>query len=376
VRVQITNDFADRNLYDSWNEILSQPENANVQLTHEWLSTWWEVFGDNKKLLLITITEGDRIVGIVPLTISKVMGKAGLELRKLTFVGDGLTDYHDLLIADTRRKEALQVLSKFVVNCKDNWDVIHFRNVRGSSPNLSMLRDTFEDTSLAFFERINTRCPYISIDGAWTDYYDALGKNIRSDIRRRTNRLAQMGTAEFVRLHQVEDVPATLNTVKSIHIKCQQAKGETSWFTDEKRFRFTSLILERLGERKWLDIVFLKLNDRIIAYYLGFVYAGVVYFWNTGYDPEFSKQSPGKLLLHYWIKDSFERGYKAFDFMVGTEPYKLQWTNRMAPNYEILGAQRTVRSNLLKYYYKYKPILKRNPYLRKIGIVVRSTMKE
>jgi CelD/BcsL family acetyltransferase involved in cellulose biosynthesis len=347
-----------------------------VQLTHEWLSSWWEVFGGNKRLFLITVTDGGKVRGIAPLTITKVIAKAGFELRKLTFVGDGLTDYHDLLIANERRKEVLQILLKFIVDGKENWDVIHFRNVRGDSPNLPILRDTLGDTSLTFVERINIRCPYISIDCDWMNYYSALGKNIRSDIRRRLNHLAKIGKAEFVRLHEVDDVMDTLGIIKSIHVKCRRAKGEISWYTNEKRFRFVSLILKRFGDRKWLDIVFLKINDKVIAYYLGFVYDNIVYFWNTGFDPEFSKVSPGKLLLHYWIKDSFAEAYREFDFMVGEERYKSQWTNPMRPNYETFLFKNTARSNLLKRYYTYKPILEKNPYLKKIGIAIKSTMKD
>lgn len=376
MEAQVTNDFSNGNLYDSWNEILSQMDNANAQLTHEWLRSWWEVFGDNKRLFLITVTDGCKIIGIAPLTITKVMGKAGFELRKLTFVGDGLTDYHDLLVANERRKEVLQILLKCIVDCKENWDVVHFRNVRGDSPNLPILRDTLGDTPLTFVERINIQCPYISIDCDWMSYYNALGKNIRSDIRRRLNHLAKMGKAKFVRLHEVDDVMDTLGIIKSIHVKCQRAKGEISWYTNEKRFRFVSLILKRFGDRKWLDIVFLKLNDKVIAYYLGFVYDNIVYFWNTGFDPEFSKVSPGKLLLHYWIKDSFTEAHREFDFMVGEEPYKLQWTSPMRPNYELFLFKNTVRSKLLKYYYTYAPILRENPHLRKIGVAIKSRMAD
>ncbi|MFC1633558.1 GNAT family N-acetyltransferase [Planctomycetota bacterium] len=376
MEVRLADDFSNGNLYDSWNDILSQAADANAQLTHEWLSSCWEVFGDNKRLSLITVTDEGKITGIAPLTIATVVSKAGLKLKKLTFVGDGLTDYHDLLIVNEKREEVLRVLLEFIVDGKEDWDAIHFRNFRGDSPNLPILRNMLADTSFTFVEKINIRSPYISIDRDWTEYYGALSKNIRSDVRRRLNSLAKMGKAEFIRLHEVDDVTDTLGMIKSIHVKCRQAKGDVSWYTNEKRFRFASLILKRFGDRKWLDIVFLKLNNRIIAYYLGFVYDNIVYFWNTGFDPEFSKVGPGKLLLHYWIKDSFAKGYREFDFMVGEEPYKLQWTSPTRPNYEFFVFKNTARSHLLKRYYTYKPILKKNPYLRKIGVGIKSRIKK
>jgi len=375
MEVKLASDFTSNRLCDSWNELLSRTDYANIQLTHEWLSTWWEVFGDNEKLFLITVNDGNKIAGIAPLIITKVISKAGFELRKLTFLGDGLTDYHDLLIANERRKEILQTFLTFIFKDEKNWDAIHFRNIRGDSPNLPILRDFLRDTSLTFTERVNIKAPYISIDCDWPKYYGALGRNIKSDMRRRLNCLAKMGKAEFVRLHETDNVMNILHIIKSIHVKCRQAKGEISWYTDEKRLRFVSLILERFGDRKWLDIVFLKLNDRIVAYYLGFVYDNVVYFWNTGFDPEFSRVSPGKLLLHHWIKDSFAAGYREFDFMVGQEPYKFQWTNHVRSNYELFLFKNTARSHLLKCYYTCKPVLKKNPYIRKIGAGIKSRIK-
>jgi len=349
---------------------------AHAQLTHEWLSSWWEVFGGQERLSLVTVADGGRIVGIAPLMITRVIGAAGFAIRKLTFVGDGLTDCHDVLIAGERREEVLHALLKFVVEGSENWDAIHFRNVRGDSPNLPMLRDAFGDAPFGYVERVNIRSPYISIDRDWTDYYGALGKNVRSDLRRRLNHLAKLGKAEFIRLHDVDDVADTLAMIRSMHVKCRGARGEISWYTNEKRFRFASLIVKRFGDRKWLDLVFFKLNDRVIAYYLGFVHNSIVYFWNTGFDPEFAAVSPGKLLLHYWIRDSFAQGYREFDFMVGEESYKLQWTSSVRPNREFFVFKDTVRSHLLKCYHVCKPILRKSRCLRKIRAGMGHRMKE
>ncbi len=373
--VRLANGFSDDNLYHSWSALLSQATDANAQLTHEWLSTYWEVFGDSQRLSLLTLRDGGMIVGIAPLAVATVIGKAGIKLRKLTFVGDGLTDYHDLLIATGKREEALRALFEFIVNHTNEWDAIHFRNVRGDSLNLPVLRRLFEHTSSTVVARINIRSPYISIDRTWADYCGTLGKNLKSDVRRRLNQLHRMGRAEFVRLHEVDDVAATLDIIKSIHVKCRQARGDVSSYTDERRFRFASLILQRFSERQWLDLVFLKLDGRVIAYYLGFAYDNVVYFWNTGFDPEFSVVSPGKLLLHHWIQDSFAQGYRAFDFMVGEEPYKLQWTSSTRPNYELFVFKHTARSHLLKCYYTCKPLLVKNPHLRKIGVGIKTRIK-
>ena len=372
MEAQFADDFSNGDLYDAWNHILSHTTAAHAQLTHEWLSSCWDVFRDNNRLSLITVTDGGEIVGIAPLIVSKVVGKAGVELRKLTFVGDGLTDYHDLLVADEKREEIVRVLLECIVKEKRRWDAIHLRNVRGDSPNLPIVREVLQESSFAFSERVNIQCPYVAIDGDWTDYYGALDRKMRAEMRRQSRRLAEMGKVEFVRLHDIDDVAHTLAIIKSIHVKCRGAKGGASWYADEKRFKFASLIVKRFGDRKWLDILFLKLNGSVIAYHIYFVYNNIVYWWNTGFDPEFSHLGPGKLLLQYGLQDSFAKRNKEFDFMVGEEPYKLRWTGLARPNYEVFAFKNTVRSHLLRCYHTCKPVLKRNPCLRKVVVGIKS----
>lgn len=363
--VQRISGFSDSESYEPWNRILSQTSGANAQLTHEWLSSWWEVFGQDKTLCLVSVTDGDRIVGMAPLVGQTIMDTAGFVLRKLTFAGDGVTDYHDLLTVPEQRKEIIRLLLEYLAG--QEWDVIHLRNVRGDSPNLPVLREALRKTPLSVLERVNIRSPYVPIDGSWTDYYGRLSKNMRSDIRRRSNHLAKVGKVQFVRIHEIDEVAPALEIIKSIHIKCRQAQGGTSWFADAQRYRFASLVLERFSRHQWLDVVYLMLDGQVIAYYLGFAYNNVVHFWNTGFNPAFSQFSPGKVLLYHWLQDSFAQGYREFDFMVGEEPYKLQWTDAVRPNYEIFLFKKTVRSQILRCCHTHSPVFKKNRYLRKMA---------
>ena len=161
MKVSIANEFSNDGLYDAWNGLLSQASEANAQLTYEWLSSCWEIFGDHQQLSLMTVADRGEIFGIAPLSIATVIDKAGLKLKKLAFVGDGLTDYHDLLIADEKREDVLRALLAFILNGKAEWDAIHFRNIRSDSPNLPILRSILGKTSFTFIERVNIRSPFI-----------------------------------------------------------------------------------------------------------------------------------------------------------------------------------------------------------------------
>jgi len=44
-----------------------------------------------------------------------------------------------------------------------------------------------------------------------------------------------------------------------------------------------------------------------------------------GYDPAFSRMSPGVLMLGMVIEDALASGARAIDFLRGREPYKYLW---------------------------------------------------
>ena len=55
---------------------------------------------------------------------------------------------------------------------------------------------------------------------------------------------------------------------------------------------------------------------------LSFVYKGVRYLYNSGYNPIYSNLSVGLMNHALAIQSSIELGHRVFDFMRGSEAYK------------------------------------------------------
>jgi CelD/BcsL family acetyltransferase involved in cellulose biosynthesis len=67
----------------------------------------------------------------------------------------------------------------------------------------------------------------------------------------------------------------------------------------------------------------------------------------TGYDPEFAKCSPFKLLTYFAVRHAFEQGYSEFDFLGDPEPWKLEWTSKTRPHDWLFVFAGTPRGRLL-----------------------------
>ena len=49
------------------------------------------------------------------------------------------------------------------------------------------------------------------------------------------------------------------------------------------------------------------------------------FYYQSGYDPAWSPRSPGLVLVGRTVEDAYARGLADYDFLRGTEPYKLDW---------------------------------------------------
>ena len=72
--------------------------------------------------------------------------------------------------------------------------------------------------------------------------------------------------------------------------------------------RFYTLLTERAEECDWLRLLFLSVNGRRIAASFAAIYDKRLFLLKTGYDPEFARCSPFKLLTYFAVQYAFEAG--------------------------------------------------------------------
>lgn len=49
-----------------WNQLLLSSSSSSLPLSHEWLMSWWQTFGDNKTLHIICVYEDHKLLAVAP----------------------------------------------------------------------------------------------------------------------------------------------------------------------------------------------------------------------------------------------------------------------------------------------------------------------
>jgi hypothetical protein len=91
--------------------------------------------------------------------------------------------------------------------------------------------------------------------------------------------------------------------------------------------RFYTEVGHWAAEQGWLQLAFLRLNGRTLAFDYCLEYNNIHYMLKIGYDPAYGKFSPGKVLRHLMLARAFSEGISIYELLGAFEPWKQKWTD-------------------------------------------------
>lgn len=130
-----------------------------------------------------------------------------------------------------------------------------------------------------------------------------------------------------ISIELISDDRAVFQTLLSWKSEQYQRTGLSDVFA----YEWTGRLVERIWKDRsesfagWLST--LRVGDRLVAAHFAMRSFGTLHSWFPGYDPEFSKYSPGSLLLYEMARLGSAAGVTKIDLGKGTERYKLAFAN-------------------------------------------------
>ncbi len=307
-----------------WRE-LERRAPAHLFQSHGFGASWLACAGESSNAVaaVALYREEGRLCGIFP---GCVINKGGV--RFLTWLGGFFAvDYGGVLfdpsadcsIADFM-EQALRLLRQ-----QSGFRLCYLHNVRHDAPEYPWLKQQLHEFR-------GDVAPYIALQGDFDSYLDSLKqfrKKQKSDTLRQIKRLSQKGELEF-RIVAGSD---------------PRASALLEAFFEQKRWRFRSSgvhgVLLMPGYEEFyrdqarhndsIHLSYLALNGEIIATHLGYCYQQRFYYLMPSYDYRYASYSPGRVLAYYLIRDCFAQGVELFDFSIGSEEYKYEWTKDQVP---------------------------------------------
>jgi CelD/BcsL family acetyltransferase involved in cellulose biosynthesis len=81
----------------------------------------------------------------------------------------------------------------------------------------------------------------------------------------------------------------------------------------------------------WLRMDFLEISGRAVASTYGFEFDKTFYLYNSAYEPDAARISPGLVLVSELVKGCIAKGFEVVDFLQGPERYKYELGAQAVP---------------------------------------------
>jgi len=324
-----------------WNNLLEKGcDESTMYLTHEWLATWWQHFGEGQRSNLLLVERDHRVIGIMPLVRNKYR-LGPFKLDALESMGWPSRNYVGLMLPEDRQ----EVISALLAYLKENLHgvslILRLSLIPVDSQFLGALKRGLASISedLAFKERVKTLAPYIDLPVSWEDYFGSLrGKRRRMLGRMLRNLEKEHGVVKFQQC-DADSLEEGLNRFFDLHQERWQAVGISGSFADPRVKELYREVAWKFLNRGWLYFSSMNVDGKLVSAMYGCIFNRKLYFIAAGRDIRYSKYSVGQLHEMHVIKDAVSRNLSEFDFLQGDEPYKFYWTK---------SARRYMRVTIIK----------------------------
>ena len=307
----------------------------------DWLATWQRNVGtrDNVQPAIVVgrFADGETAI-ILPLAVAP-----GRALRRLCWLGEGLCDYHAPLLArgfaqHVPRDRFLDLWAelgeRFARDPRYRHDWIELEKMPrtvGTEPNPFTYLRVIANASGAYS---------MALGESWEKFYhDKRSSATRRRDRAKRRHMSEFGDVRFVTAADVEDARLTLESLMEKKSRALRRRGIPDMFAAPGHREF---YLELAGNARTRDLVHIsrvEIGAAWAAINFGAVFGDCYYHVLACYDEEneSARFGPGVLHLRELIAYAIGRRLKRFDFTIGDEPYKREWSDTELKLYDYVA---------------------------------------
>ena len=168
--------------------------------------------------------------------------------------------------------------------------------------------------------------------GDWKQFYgDKRSSATRRRDRSKRKRLAEFGAISFVTETDALNITRTLQTLMQQKHRLFASRGIADMFARPGWREFFLDVVVNPAMRHMVHVSRVQIGKTCAAANLGLVFGGTYYHVLASYDDgELAHYGPGALHLRELLAYAIGHGLRRFDFTIGDEPYKREWSDSAA----------------------------------------------
>jgi CelD/BcsL family acetyltransferase involved in cellulose biosynthesis len=285
-----------------------------------WLQAVRRHLGGPGEPHIVTVHDGDRVVGIAPLSV---------EDQTARFLGNpDVCDYQDIVVIPGREEPVMEAVVSH----------LHALGIRRMAlqtlrPNAAVLR------ALRALASRQDRELTVEPDGvtyetalpaAWDDYLMLLSGKQRHEVRRKLRRLENHGDCAY-KTAGLDDPDGAMDHFLRLF---QMNRTDKAEFMNTAMTGYFRELIGAAARQGVLRLHLLEVARQPAAAVLCFDYGRERYLYNSAYDAGYHDLSVGIISKVLSIRCGIEAGCRRYDFLKGAETYKRHLGGTEVPLYK------------------------------------------
>jgi CelD/BcsL family acetyltransferase involved in cellulose biosynthesis len=315
-------------LEDEWRRF-ERDADCMVFQCFDWLAAWQQHIGTRthtRPAIVVGRDADNRILFILPLATS-----AFGPLTRLTFLGRDLGDYNAPLLAPTFQSAVghrfpelwRAICARLQQSSGHRHDLVLLDKMParvGDQPNPFLRLDVALNPSGAYLTALN---------GSWDTFYsEKRSPSTRRRDRTKRKKLCEQGEVRMVTTERPDDAGRTLDLLMEQKARSFARMGVENIFDRPGYREFFRELATNPRTRSLVHVSRLEVGPTWAATNLGLTFHGGYFHVLASYDDgPISRFGPGAAHLQELLRYALEHGCRSFDFTIGDEPYKRDWSD-------------------------------------------------
>ncbi len=330
-----------------WDRLVARSAVDQTFLSHTWLRTWWESFGEGKQLHIITLRDGGELVAAAPMmrTRSRMYG---LKLNTLELIYNPHTPRCDFIIANNCEEAVYERMWRELCST-DRCDAIALNQVPDTSPTIPAIESLAQADGWLTGQWASPPSPYIPLNCEYEQFFARLKGGYRYNLRKRFERLGKLGPVDVEVIRDRAGVRDAMADGLKIEAAAWKGDHGTAIASDPAVTEFYVKLAERQADLGQLHLTFLRVGGKRISFNYLLRNNKTLYGVKIGYDPEYHTYSPGNALLNLILQKACADGLAEYDFLGVNDEWKFDWTKETRQHHWLFLFRNHLRPKFLHY---------------------------
>lgn len=317
-------------LLQQWETLLDEDPRATLFQSPVWCMPWYRAYTQFEPRVMVASC-GSQLVGVVPLAAERTTGR-------LTFAGDGVADYKDIVTAPEFRERLIETLLRYIRSAGAG-HTVYFGSTHPDSESPAILTGIAGKCGVRTIQKINS-------GWRWWPSEQTEDPMKKKSVRYPINYFKRQGELCAQHLQTLEEWDAFKEQFFRQHTLRQIYGGRPVAFDSPERRAF----FDGLVRTPYAHITALRLNDELIAGHIGYVYKKVLYWGAPSFDIRYNQYSPNLVLLVLTMQNAEAWGLDGIDLTVGKGDLKERFSTSRAdvPYIEIYPKPQSYYSRVLR----------------------------